>query len=120
MRSLRSVLAIGLAFGLLACDSDDDPLPDPDTTCEESVLSYDNFGDPFVRNWCTGCHNSDLAEDMRQGSPTNVNFDTRAGILVWRERVQLRAIEQATMPPTAGPGDDEKALLAEWLACGAP
>ena len=122
MRSLRSLIAIGLALGLFACSSeDDDPIDDePDLTCQESVLSYDNFGDPFFRDWCTGCHNADLAEGMRQGSPTNVNFNTREGILLWRDRVQFRALEMTNMPPTAGPAEDERALLSEWLDCGAP
>lgn len=122
MRSSRSILAVALAVALLGCgsegdDDDDDTGP---TACEESILSYDNFGDPFMRNWCRGCHSSDLAEGMRQDAPTNVNFDTREGILVWRDRIEFRALEQATMPPTAGPGDAEKALLREWLDCGAP
>ena len=122
MRSSRNLaaLALALVLALVACgsegDDDDDTGP---SACEESILSYDNFGDPFMRNWCTGCHSSDLAEGMRQDAPTNVNFDSREGILLWRDRIELRALDQGTMPPTAGPGDGEKALLREWLSCGA-
>jgi hypothetical protein len=33
----------------------------------------------------------------------------------------VRAADQnATMPPAGAPGEDERTLLGEWLACGAP
>jgi hypothetical protein len=98
---------------------DDGPEPvDPDT-CETSYLGYDNFGAPFVVNWCRGCHSSIVPKNMRQNAPLDVNFDTEADVTHWAERIQARAAgAKPTMPPAGGPSTDERQLLAEWIACG--
>lgn len=98
---------------------DDGPDPvDPDT-CETSYLAYDNFGAPFVVNWCRGCHSSTVPAGMRQKAPIDVNFDTEADVREWAERIGARAAgSKPTMPPAGGPTADERQLLAEWLACG--
>lgn len=125
MRSSRElVLVVSLALG--ACGNDraigpDDPPapPDPDT-CETSYLTYGNFGEPFALDWCRGCHSSAIPAGMRQKAPMGVNFDTQEDITHWRERILMVAAgSQPTMPPAGGPPDEERALLAEWLGCGA-
>ncbi|HEU0034905.1 MAG TPA: hypothetical protein VFQ53_29975 [Kofleriaceae bacterium] len=122
MRSWRSaaLLAIGLAAGCGtdASSGDDDGGPTPDQ-CATSFLDYDNFGAPFVADWCRGCHSSALPAAMRQNAPADVNFDDYAKTMEWRERILVRATGDApTMPPVGGPSDEERALLAEWLGCG--
>ena len=96
------------------------PIPvDPDV-CETSFLSYDNFGEPFVLDWCRGCHSSAVPAGMRQKAPAAINFDTHADVQEWRDRIAARAAAaDATMPPAGGPTAEERKLLAEWLACGA-
>ena len=126
MRSLHdlvirlAVVALCAGTGLAGCSSDDSP--DDSAACpEDSLLTYRNFGDPFMRDWCTGCHSSDLQAGSRANAPPDVNFDSREGVLQWRDRIMVRALgENATMPPTSGPGEEEKVLLDEWLRCGAP
>lgn len=87
----------------------------------DSYLDYRNFGAPFLRSWCTGCHSAELTGEDRAGAPLGVNFDTRAGTLLHLERIEVRAAAQVpTMPPRGVPGPDERALLKEWIACGAP
>lgn len=99
---------------------DDQPPPPPDPmTCETSYLRYGNFGEPFVLNWCRGCHSSALPQGMRQKAPVGVNFDTIADVRSWKDRMMVRAATGATMPPAGGPSAEERALLTEWLGCGA-
>jgi uncharacterized membrane protein len=121
MRSWLSVLVVVAACGNDVrgdqMSGDDDPV-EPDT-CETSYLAYDNFGAPFVVNWCRGCHSSTVPKNMRQNAPLDVNFDTVADVTHWAERIKVRAAGATpTMPPAGGPSADERQLLAEWIACG--
>ena len=96
------------------------------TPCDQSYLTYDNFGEPFMSNWCRGCHSSAIPmtpdPDMRQGAPPSVNFDTQADVVQFRDQIQMQAVDPTMtpkpMPPAGGPPADERALLAEWLQCG--
>ncbi|MDQ3340048.1 MAG: hypothetical protein M4D80_33230 [Myxococcota bacterium] len=121
---MRSWLSI--AIFVAACGNDvgvpppnePDPPTDPEA-CETSYLSYGNFGAPFVVNWCRGCHASSVPAGMRQKAPIDVNFDTEADVLAYRERFRVRATgTKPTMPPAGGPTAEERALLAEWIDCG--
>lgn len=118
--SIAILVAMLAAVLLAACGSDS--TGDGGLLCDEgSELTYENFADAFMRDWCTGCHSSDLEAGARANAPANVNLDTRADVLLWLERVEVRATgETPTMPPTAGPSPEETALLVEWLSCGAP
>ena len=88
---------------------------------EESFLTWENFGDPFVRNWCTGCHSTSLDETERASAPIGINFNGPDSIKMHIDRMWVRAGDSnRTMPPAGGPGSAERALLGEWLACGAP
>ena len=124
MRSWRELLIAAL---LAACGNDigsepnipDDDDPLPVNKCETTFLDHDNFGAPFVANWCRGCHSSAVPMNMRQEAPIEVNFDDEADLVVWAERIKIRAASTApTMPPAGGPGEEERALLAEWIECG--
>ena len=126
MRSVPSCWLVLAALTLLGCAASPavqdtgDPTPsDPDCPTD-SYLSYENVGQPFLANWCTGCHSAQLPVDMRQNAPMGVDFDTLAGTREHLDRIELLAAGDApTMPPVAGPDPDERALFAEWLACGA-
>lgn len=94
---------------------DERPCPD------DSFLTYENFGGPFMLSYCTTCHSSRLLADMRQGSPIDVNFDGIDDIREWAPGIWIRAADQNTnMPPVGPPADEERERLGEWLACGAP
>ena len=129
MRSWPSLaLALLVACGTDSVSRDDgegsgsgsnEPIEvDPDA-CETSYLTYDNFGAPFVINWCRGCHSSEVPAGMRQKAPKDANFDTLAQVRMWSERIANRAAgTMPNMPPAGGPTAEERALLAEWIACG--
>ena len=88
---------------------------------DDSFLTYENFGGPFMLSYCTTCHASRLPADMRQGSPLEVDFDGLDDIRAQADRVWIRAADQNfSMPPVGPPSDEERARLGEWLACGAP
>jgi uncharacterized membrane protein len=92
---------------------------DPDA-CETSYLDYTSFGEPFLLDWCNGCHSAGLPANMRQMAPAGVNFDSIEGVRQFQDRIAARgAGATPTMPPAGGPSAEERALLAEWIACGA-
>lgn len=105
------VTAAGLAAG---CGADTDP------DCARSFLRYDNFGAPFLANWCRDCHSAGLPADMRQEAPAGVDFDNLAEVRLWSRRIRLTAGQGSSMPPAGGPSAAERELLVEWLGCGAP
>lgn len=118
---------LSLAFVLAACGTDSVPRDDGDNepivvdpnVCDTSYLDYDNFGAPFVINWCRGCHSSAVPMAMRQKAPIDVNFDTLDQVRTWGDRITARAAgTMPSMPPVGGPTYDERVLLAEWLTCG--
>ena len=121
MRSSRSLLALVIVAACgtdPAVDTHHDQVPPDD--CTTSYLTYDNFGEPFVANWCRGCHSSALPDDMRQMAPKEANFDTLDEVRTWSDGIVSKAGgDPATMPPAGGPSDDERTLLAEWITCGA-
>ena len=131
MRSWPSALALALAAALAAACGSEDPAEEQDTgpwsslkerPCpEDSFLTYDAFGGPFMITWCNGCHSVDLPDGMRQGASLGVDFDTVEDIRRHATRIWARSgDDNITMPPIGGPDEDERALLGEWLACGAP
>lgn len=109
MRSSRSLLLVLVA----ACGNDQS------YDCESSPLTYETFGDPFVTSWCRGCHSAEVYPTMRQDAPLDVNLDTIDEVRAQRRMILQLAAETTAMPPSGGPSDEERALLREWLACGA-
>lgn len=85
-------------------------------------LTYDNFGEGFLLNYCTMCHSSALDLTRRVGAPIEVNFDSADDAALWRASILVRVDPKATapMPPAANIDPTEQALMLEWLNCGAP
>lgn len=93
-----------------------DPIPNkqaypPPTTinCPKATyLTYENFGQGFMANYCTSCHGASVPETARGGAPADVNFDTSNDVLVWRKGIIDRTVlgivpatPNATPTPTA-------------------
>jgi uncharacterized membrane protein len=90
----------------------------------DSDLSYAQDVAPIMQRYCVSCHDSNLPLTARRGAPGDHNFDTEEGVLDKAEAVQIRAgigpgAENRSMPPEgfAGPSDEERGLLARFLAC---
>ena len=88
---------------------------------EDSILTAENFGAPFMLTHCTGCHHVALKEGERAGAPLGVDFESLTKVRAQAAQIWARAADQnATMPPVGPPPEAERAQLGEWLACGAP
>ncbi|MEM7152499.1 MAG: hypothetical protein AAF799_06620 [Myxococcota bacterium] len=88
---------------------------------DTELVTYENFGDAFIRNWCRGCHSSELTGDARSGAPEGIDFDDRDDVEALADRIEARASgDSPTMPPAGGPSPEELDLLEQWLAAGVP
>lgn len=128
LRAVTAMFVLGAATSVGACTiADEEPIEKAPTSLEQracppdSVLTFENFGGPFISSYCAGCHAKDLPEGMRQDAPLDVDFDTLDATRAWAKRIWARAGDHnVTMPPIGGPEDEEREMLGEWLACGAP
>lgn len=116
---MRSSLLLALCLTGACIASGPDELDD--MACpQDSELTYANFGEEFLGTHCQRCHASD--SDDRNGAPNTLHFDTIDDVRDRANRIFVRAAaDNTSMPP--GPDDppeEERMLLAEWLACGAP
>jgi uncharacterized membrane protein len=131
----RVCCVLAMLLALAACgpatSSDTAATPTPTSTptgtladraCPtNSILTYADFGAPFMSNHCTSCHASTVTGDERRGAPAGFDFDTLAGIQSHADRIYARAADgYAEMPPAGGPAAVERLELGDWLACGTP
>ncbi len=88
---------------------------------QDSAVDAQNFGIPFLLTHCNGCHGGAVTGEERQGAPPEVTFDTMDQVRMQLDRIWVRSADgNDTMPPAGGPTDEERRMLGEWLACGAP
>jgi hypothetical protein len=131
-----SVVALLVLAGLPACSSSDPPskpapvalatgstCPDPD----HPSLTYSNWAQYFFASYCTRCHSSTLdTTTERNGAPPQANWDDLSAIRTYTEEIDSYAaggpngINYIMPPSDPKPSDDERTMLGEWLACGAP
>jgi len=71
---------------------------------------------------CLPCHSRFPSDPTFGAAPAGVAFDTPEAIAGLAERIRVRAVETQTMPLAnkTGMTPDERALLAHWIAAGAP
>ncbi|MEZ4361660.1 MAG: hypothetical protein R3B48_15845 [Kofleriaceae bacterium] len=91
-----------------------------------STLTYANFGQAFMDQYCTRCHSSALTGAARNGATAYHDFDTVGGVRSVMDHIDQSAASgpaamNHTMPPNGPfPTDDERLKLGEWIACEAP
>lgn len=94
---------------------------DMESNGADDRVTYDNFADGFIRNWCRGCHSSALTGDARSGAPEGVDLGSREEVERWGDRLLERATGPSpTMPPAGGPSPMERELLRQWVNAGMP
>lgn len=86
-----------------------------DTNLECSTLNWDGWTDGFFATYCRACHSVTTVE--RYGAPEGVDFDTRANVLQWAERIRIRVLEEETMPLGGGVVRSDLEPLQRWLDC---
>lgn len=103
---MRHLLAV-FALVLTACGTS--------ATCPTSnTLTYDSFGQGFLNSYCVSCHTTGNASD-------GVNLSSLSLLKSHLNKVDAE-VASGAMPPKGSttPSAEEKANLAQWLACGAP
>jgi hypothetical protein len=99
------------------------PASGADCPDDAGMLTYEDFGQPFMEAYCTRCHSSELSGDARNSAPEGHDFDTLEGILLVGDHVDQMAAAgpastNATMPPSdPKPTMEEREKLGQWLAC---
>ena len=74
----------------------------------------------IVERRCASCHSDNPT--MTASAPQGVTFDTPAEIAAQADRIEGQAVDSSAMPPgnVTGMTDEERELLGEWIAQGAP
>lgn len=123
------VLGSQMGHGGCSCGGDEIFGPPTETVCPDggTPLTYNNFGKPFMEQYCTGCHSSELVGEQRMGAPSFHDFDSLFGIKAVSDHIdETTAAGPAAinrgMPPDGEPqpSDAERYQLGEWIACGMP
>jgi uncharacterized membrane protein len=75
-----------------------------------------------VNQRCLPCHSRFPADRTFGAAPAGVTFDAPESVVALAERIRVRAVETQTMPlgNKTGITAGERALLARWIAAGAP
>ena len=97
-----TVLAVvGLAFWLR---------PEESTPATTGDVTFEQVA-PVIAERCATCHSGVSA-------PLGIQFETRAEIEARIDDIERMAVQTRAMPPgnTTGMTDDERALLAAWIA----
>jgi hypothetical protein len=127
-----------LGILLAGCTSAAKPAP-TETTCPDpdpDTLTWENFGQKFMTDYCTMCHASTLPHAQRNGAPLYHDYDSLRGVLLIPDHIDADAgsgpaAHNTHMPPDrcpstpggaldrdcAAPTDQERTNLAMWLAC---
>lgn len=110
-----------------SADHDDGGSASGATCPTDSSLTYANFAQSFMTQYCTDCHATGLRGSARQGAPSDHNFDTLDAIRgTETEHIDATAASgpahtNTQMPPAdymRQPTLEERRQLGEWLACG--
>jgi hypothetical protein len=130
--------AVVLALGALCGCSSGDPAPparqqtalETGSTCPDMAhptITYSGWGQNFFESYCTRCHSSTLTtSDERNGATIHANWDDLPTIRSYAKEIDSFAAggpngTNHIMPPSdPTPSDDERIMLGEFLACGAP
>ena len=75
-----------------------------------SDLTYANYGKAFIADTCLSCH----------AGRDNPNLSTQSSVQLHLGEILDRAVYTDAMPQNGALTTDERTLLGEWLACGAP
>ena len=97
LAACTSATSTGITSSNLSCPSD-------------STLTYANFGSDFMSTNCLSCH-------ATRDSP---HLTTQATIQANASRILDQAVYSTAMPQGGDLSTEERQMLGEWLACGAP
>ena len=106
----RIAVLVSLVVGACATDSSTGIDPSAITCPPESTLTYENYGQLVIEEQCLSCHAS------KERPKLGTLEDVRAS----RQAIMRTAVSSTSMPRGTGMLLEERQILGEWLACGAP
>ena len=76
----------------------------------------------IIEQRCQPCHSQYQSDRTFGPAPGGVSFDTPESIARLAQRIHVRVVETRTMPiaNTTGMTDEERELVARWIAAGSP
>lgn len=119
MNKYRLVLTLFVMIALMAVngcyyDKEDELYPNgPGSNCDTTQVTYAATIQPLIANRCAipGCHVSGAQ------SP---NLSTYTGLVNNITRVQVRALDLKTMPPTGPISSCDISIIRKWINQGTP
>lgn len=100
-----------LVLMIAGCTDTSSGIAASEVTCPtDSTLTYASFGEAFLSSNCLSCH-------AAKERPT---LSSQAAVQQYRQAIIDQAVLTTNMPEDADLSTDERRLLGEWLACGAP
>jgi len=99
-----------LVFSACATDSSSGITAESVVCPPDSTLTYETFGEVFISENCQSCHAS--KERPALGTQAAVQKNAKALINT--------AVTSTSMPRGTSMSIEDRELLGEWLACGAP
>jgi len=82
-----------------------------EVTCPPgSTLTYDNFGQVLIADNCLSCH----------AGKDNPRLDSQDAVQKNAQAIISAAVTTSKMPKSGDMVTDERQMLGDWLACGAP
>lgn len=98
-------------FAAACSSSSSSGIATSDVVCPtDSTLTYESFGSTFLSDNCLSCHTS-------KDRPA---LTTRAAVVANKDNIVNAAVTSTKMPADGSIAIEERQLLGEWLACGAP
>lgn len=98
--------------------------PTPGATPQTVLLRPVQFAEihRIIDRRCAACHSATPSDISLGVMPAGVNFDSETQIRAFMSRIEERAVKTRTMPPAnkTRMTDEERALLAAWIAANAP
>lgn len=126
----RALLACIVLVAAAACDdaprAESHGAPTGSTCPPDNTLTYQSFGQDFMTAYCTRCHASTLSGPDRLDAPVGYDFDTLGGVRQHLAHIDVHAAAGPLtvndgMPETdPRPSVEERRMLGQWIACGAP
>lgn len=110
-----------LVLVLVGCTKTDTDSDEVDFCADKPVLTYENFGQGFLLQYCQTCHGSSVTGEDRHNAPESVHFDTEADVAAQLASVlNLATGPDPFMPPGGGVPDLDREKLEIWLRCYPP
>ena len=105
------IRAFLVCLAISGCASNSTGVDTAAVTCPpDSTLTYENFGKILIQDQCLSCH----------ASKEKPSLSTQAQVQANAQAILRASVTGTQMPKGGSMLLDERQLLGEWLACGAP